>query len=178
MKYTETNINNVIIYIARARRSKHFRVSINSDGNAYATYPCYCSKKELIEFLMTKLDWIVKSQEKMRAKIHEERFGKEELLTRIKYYINKYVEMFNADGYNISVNKVSIRHMTSRLGSCTPSSKSIRFSTELCKYSDRYIEYVVVHELAHLIELNHSKRFWDIVKRYIGDYKKIEKYEE
>ena len=57
-----------------------------------------------------------------------------------------------------------------RFGSCS-SRGSICFSFNLAQYSDDLIDYVVVHELAHLVELNHSKRFWAIVEKYIPDYK-------
>lgn len=177
MKYTEININNVKVYIARAHRSCHFNLSIHQDGNAYATYPWYSSKKELISFLETKLDWIVESQKKIKSKVPTlDRISKEDFKSIIKTNIEKYIKLFSDDGYNIKVKKFSIRHMTTRLGSCTPSANTIRFSTELCKYQDRYIEYIVVHELAHLVECNHSKKFWEIVKKYVPDYKKMEKF--
>lgn len=180
MKYTDILLKDQIIHVARVRHSRHLNVSIHQDGEAYATYPWYSSKKDLLAFLETRYEWIVKSKDKMLEKVsktfnRDARYTDEELLTIIKNYIKKYENIMNADGYDIRVDRISLRHMTTRLGSCTPSNKSIRFSTELNKCSDRYIEYVVVHELAHLVECNHSKRFWDIVKRYINDYKKIEK---
>lgn len=53
-----------------------------------------------------------------------------------------------------------------RYGSCTPSDKTIRISHQLAKMPRFVQEYVVVHELAHLLEGNHGPRFWKLVNRY------------
>jgi len=53
-----------------------------------------------------------------------------------------------------------------RYGSCTPSEKTIRISHQLAKMPRFVLEYVVVHELAHLLEGNHGPRFWKLVNRY------------
>lgn len=53
-----------------------------------------------------------------------------------------------------------------RWGSCTPAQGSIRIATRLAPYPNWVIDYVIVHELAHLAEPNHGKPFWDLVGRY------------
>ncbi len=63
----------------------------------------------------------------------------------------------------------SIRYVTNqnhRFGSCTPSTRTIRLSHRLAEMPTWVLDYVIVHELAHLIEANHSKRFWRLVNRY------------
>lgn len=56
--------------------------------------------------------------------------------------------------------------MTTRWGSCTPGSGAVRLSTRLSSFPDWVIDYVIVHELAHLRHPDHSPRFWEIVHRY------------
>ena len=56
--------------------------------------------------------------------------------------------------------------MTSRWGSCTPATRSIRISTRLAAFPDWVIDYVIVHELAHLDRGDHSAEFWKLVHRY------------
>ena len=70
----------------------------------------------------------------------------------------------------VSYAKVSINSANTRLGSCS-SKKTLNFSYRLMLYPHEAIEYVCVHELAHLIEMNHSRKFWSIVEAYMPDYK-------
>ena len=65
---------------------------------------------------------------------------------------------------------VKITSAKTRWGSCS-SRKNINFSWRLVMASDDVIDYVVVHELAHLIQMNHSPKFWAIVKSVLPDYK-------
>jgi len=63
----------------------------------------------------------------------------------------------------------SIRYVTNqnkRFGSCTPSAGTIRISHRLSSMPKWVIQYVVIHELSHLVELSHNKRFWKLVNRY------------
>jgi predicted metal-dependent hydrolase len=65
---------------------------------------------------------------------------------------------------------VGIRKMTSRWGSCTAKTRRIRLNAALEYCPRECLEYVVVHELAHLRESNHSPRFWAIVADALPDY--------
>ena len=72
----------------------------------------------------------------------------------------------------MSVNPIAVKtnNARTRWGSCS-AKKSINFSWRLVMADDDIIDYVVVHELAHLTELNHSVRFWKIVESILPDYK-------
>ena len=65
--------------------------------------------------------------------------------------------------------------MTSRWGVCNVKSKTVTLNLELIKYDLKYLDYVIVHELSHLIYANHSKDFWNVVSKYVPNYKKIRK---
>ena len=71
---------------------------------------------------------------------------------------------------NVEASAVKINSAKTRWGSCS-SQKSINYSWRLIMASDDIIDYVVVHELAHIIEPNHSDRFWSIVEEIIPDYR-------
>lgn len=67
----------------------------------------------------------------------------------------------------------SVRKMKTEWGSCTPKRRTIRFNSALASKPVAQIEYVVVHELAHLRQANHSSAFWQIVERHIPNYKEL-----
>lgn len=68
-----------------------------------------------------------------------------------------------------------IRKMTSRWGVCNTKDKNITLNLELMKRDIKYLDYVIVHELSHLVYANHSKKFWNVVSENIKDYKDIRK---
>ena len=88
-------------------------------------------------------------------------------------YVYKSFENFkNITG--LFPNKVSIKKMKTRWGSCS-SNKNISINLLLAKYDYIVIDYVILHELCHLIEMNHSYKFWDLVEKYMPNYKEIKK---
>ena len=66
---------------------------------------------------------------------------------------------------------LKILKMTSRWGSCMPKKNQITLNSQLIHYQERFIDYVVIHEYAHLIQPNHSKAFYSIIEKYMPDYK-------
>ncbi len=72
--------------------------------------------------------------------------------------------------------RITIKYMTSRWGSCTPSRNHISMSVRLIHYPKECLEYVLLHEYAHILVPNHSKAFYDVVRKYMPDYKKYSDY--
>ena len=71
----------------------------------------------------------------------------------------------------VSVKRFSIRSMKSRWGSCTPKTHGIRFNLELVKKSPECLEYIVVHELVHLLEASHNNRFKALMDQFYPNWK-------
>jgi predicted metal-dependent hydrolase len=94
---------------------------------------------------------------------------KEKLPPAVLKYVKKYSEKMN-----LYPSRVSFRFNKTRWGSCSPKN-SISFNYYLAQLPDELIEYVVVHELAHIKHKNHSNKFWDEVARYLPDVKKRRK---
>ena len=76
---------------------------------------------------------------------------------------------------NIPPFSLRIRKMTSRWGVCNTKKHIITLNLELIHYNTECLDYVIVHELSHLIEGNHSRAFWQIVEKYYPNYKEIRK---
>lgn len=78
-----------------------------------------------------------------------------------------------ADSMEVIPEYISFRYNKNRWGSCS-STNRISFNYHLIKLSSSLIEYVVIHELAHITFKNHSKDFWKLIQNYLPDYKKKE----
>lgn len=87
------------------------------------------------------------------------------IIDRVNYYNAKY--------FNKPIQQVRLKYNKSNWGSCS-TNKALNFSVRLFFAPDDVIDYVVIHELAHLIEMNHSSQFWKIVSDIMPDYKEKE----
>ncbi len=87
---------------------------------------------------------------------------------RLYYWYDKFTQ-------DIPRPSLRIRKMKTRWGVCNTKTKVITLNTELLKYPERCLDYVVVHELSHLIHPNHSKSFWKVVESYYPNYKEVRK---
>ena len=88
--------------------------------------------------------------------------AKEKIPPRVAYF---------ADVMGVKPKSVRITSAKKRFGSCSPKN-ALCFSLYLMQYPDDAIDYVVVHELAHVLHHDHSARFWSTVARYMPDYKR------
>ena len=92
-------------------------------------------------------------------------FSLEYLIPRVEYFANKMDLKFSA---------IKFRKMKSRWGSCS-NKRVITFNSELVKVKKELIDYVIVHELAHLIHMNHSKNFHSVVENYLPSSRVLRK---
>jgi predicted metal-dependent hydrolase len=70
----------------------------------------------------------------------------------------------------VHVRHLYVQHMKTRWGSCTPAAASIRLNTELARKPPTCLEYILVHELLHLLEPTHNRRFTDLLDRHLPDW--------
>ena len=116
-----------------------------------------------------------KHEEKARQKYISKQLQKllaKEHLEELKYHVNR----LNLNHFNKEINKISYKYTKSRWGACKTQDKEIDISTKLLLAPLPVLEYVITHELAHLIEPNHSPRFWNIVKSIDPSYKQKKKW--
>ena len=129
--------------------------------------------KIIDSFLEKHEEWIKKHLE--AEKVRSERFEClseekiKELKKEAKRYFNYKTEYF-ANIMGIKYGRITITSAKTRFGSCS-SKGNISYSYRLMLYPEAAREYVVVHELAHVCEMNHSKRFYAIVERFLPDYR-------
>jgi predicted metal-dependent hydrolase len=89
--------------------------------------------------------------------------------------VSQRVEEINAHTFRQPIKSVNLKYNHSNWGSCSRSG-NVNLSTRLL-FAPRFVQdYVILHELAHLIEMNHSDRFWALVERYMPNYPEAEKW--
>ena len=75
----------------------------------------------------------------------------------------------------VQVKKLFVRKMKSHWGSCNCEKQTLRLNSELAKRGTEYLEYVIVHEMLHIIEKSHNRRFYRLLEQYLPDWKNIRK---
>lgn len=89
--------------------------------------------------------------------------------------ITERVLALNKRYFNKSIQSVNLKYNHSNWGSCS-SRTNVNLSTRLLFAPDVVIDYVIIHELAHLVEMNHSPRFWKVVEKAMPNYEEQEKW--
>ncbi|HSP87407.1 MAG TPA: SprT family zinc-dependent metalloprotease [Ignavibacteriaceae bacterium] len=92
---------------------------------------------------------------------------------RAKFYIPLRVKELSEKS-GLIYKGITIRSQKTRWGSCTAGGK-LSFNYKLMRFKKEIIDYVIIHELCHLKEMNHSKKFWNLVENYCPNYKKLKK---
>ena len=170
------NITDVKV-IKSARKTA--AIEITRTGEVIVRVPYSVKDKYIQSLLSSKREWIEMKLSDLRITGNREEsverltedgikklaaLAKEVLPQRIAHY---------AEVLDVKYGKITIRNQKTRWGSCS-SKGNLNFNCLLMLCPDNVIDYVVVHELCHLIHHNHSKRFWNEVERVLPDYKKRE----
>jgi predicted metal-dependent hydrolase len=144
--------------VVEVRRSQRRRrtVSAYRDGERVVVLiPAQFSRAE-------ENEWVDKMLARLAAREQPRKLGDTQLMARARRLTARYLPDYE-------VEPVSVRWVTNqngRWGSCTPADQTIRISDRLQDMPDWVIDYVLLHELAHLVVPSHSGRFWALVGRY------------
>ena len=150
-------------------------LQVKNDLKIVVRSPKGISKKAIEKFVSDHTDWIKFQIEKLKA-LPSLPQGDDDinvLKLKTKEIIAQRIDVYSKL-MNLKPERVSISSAKKRFGSCS-SKGNLNFSFRLALYPVEAIDYVIVHELAHLKEMNHSKRFWKIVEKYLPDYKERQK---
>jgi predicted metal-dependent hydrolase len=172
MRINDSEFGEVIV--RKSALAKNIRFSISTSGRLQMSVPTYTSTFLAKRFLNTNRERIreelpLKNPEEQRARDYQKKIlmkkAKEYLPYRLEYYAKLY-------GY--AYDKCRLTHANTRWGSCS-SRKTISLNIGLMKIPEELRDYVILHELAHLNHMNHSRDFWEEVKRHDKNYKLHEK---
>lgn len=209
------------VTIVHHHRSKHIRLSIQSDGSLRVSAPNSVSHAKIQQFIASQQNWIKKQVQKQANTLTLETdqyvyiFGKkyqkelssppkhplgvfiqdqtlvistlqirrgpltkqEKHDSRIQRFLKKtarhYITQrtqYQAKKMNLTFGTITLRKQKTRWGSCS-SDGNLSFNWQLVHFEPKIIDYVIIHELAHRVHMNHSAQFWALVAKYDGNYK-------
>lgn len=170
------------VTVIRSNR-KTVAIQVNSDLSVTVRAPRSVSEKDIEEILKKKEAWISKHIEKIKETKERVEAEPTEKLTREKVIalaeealkvIPERVEYF-AKVIGVTYGKITVRNQKTRWGSCS-SKGNLNFNCLLMLAPPEVLDYVVVHELCHRKQMNHSKAFWLEVEKVLPDYKEARKW--
>lgn len=186
-------------YTLQRKSVKYVRIKITPKGEVIVVAPMRVPISEVEHWVNTKKEWVNQHLQKIASRQQVSTFNlqenevlilgeafrvnfdtsNKELLTQWykiqakAYIVPKVQELAAKYGFNVS--KIFIRDTKSKWGSCS-SKDNIGLNYNLIKTPPRIIEYVIVHELCHLREFNHSPAFWSEVGKYFPEYKQAKEW--
>lgn len=171
--------NRDIDYTRRVvKRSKSIKLSVNHDGQVVVSSSRYVPQFIINKFLKDKSDWIIEKIDnaiKVNGGALKSKAEKQDEYLKYKYVALKSVEerleYFNKF-YDFKWGRITIRNQKTRWGSCSKKG-NLNFNYKIALLSPKSSDYIIVHELCHLGEFNHGKKFWDLVAIAVPDYKEI-----
>ena len=171
---------NMNIKVIRSKR-KTISIQIRSSDEIIIRAPLRMPMRDIRSFIDRNKGWIdinlkkfEKREEDLKSISPLTEMEIQELIENAKRVIKQRVDYY-APIVGVDYGRITIRNQKTRWGSCS-SKGNLNFNVALMRMPLEVLDYVVVHELCHRIEMNHSPRFWKEVERIIPDYKKHEKY--
>ena len=175
-------IESVKFTLRTSTRARHLRLSISREKGLIVTVPARMPtrirERAIDQLLSEKAEWIQKMQAYFdslpppllpKASRGDYKKYKQQALAlavdRVTYFNQRY---------GFTVNSISVRNQKTRWGSCSRKG-NLNFNYKIVLLPQTLADYIIVHEICHLKEMNHSPKFWALVSRTTPDYKNMRK---
>lgn len=159
---------------------KTLSVQITREGNIVVRAPKRMAKRLIVKFLKENEDWIRTRQQEIKeasySQISKGLTEKERAyyIEQAKVVISKKAAYY-AQIMGVTYNRITIRDQKTRWGSCSAKG-NLNFNWKLMLAPEKVLDYVVIHELAHRREMNHSSRFYAVLAEVMPEYKEWQKW--
>ena len=161
-KLLKENKKNIEIMIDKVKKQEEFKEKFLIFGKSYDIIYNESYKDVILE------NNLIKCSNEIALSKYLEKYIYTIYLEHLMYWYNKFEE-------KIPEPNLKIRTMKTRWGVCNRKNNNITLNKELHRYDIECLDYVIIHELSHFIEPNHSKSFWTIVYKYCPNYKELRK---
>lgn len=173
--------NRYTIEVTRKRiKNMYLRVK-DTDGTLSVSAPYGMGDTEIRKFVESKSDWIERTMQEMLVarQLKEQEpvlapFMEREIRLGLKRQLQRLIDKWEPV-MGVKSAGFTIKKMKTRWGSCNVKSHHLNFNLLLAKVPPECAEYVVVHELTHLLEPSHNARFWSLMEYYLPGSKELRK---
>jgi hypothetical protein len=166
----------VIYFLNKSKKARNLSISVDYDAKVKVTIPnrFYFYDYKVEKFLLEKSKWILKKIDYFKKRrfnfslVQNQGVFSEDKLKALDF-VSRRIEELNKF-YKFKYKKVSVKNQKTRWGSCSRKG-NLNFNYKILFLKSDLADYLIIHELCHLKEMNHSKRFWDLVAKSVSDYK-------
>jgi len=165
-------------FLCKSLRARRIRLSVAIGGVVSITTPWHCGEQKAIDILHDKTSWVLQKIEYFKKVGQISKLGgsRKDFLQnkeKARALVEKLIAEINCDKKFV-FKRIAIKNNKTRWGSCSRK-KNLNFNYQIISLPEQSAKYLVVHELCHLKEMNHSYRFWNLVGEYVPDYKILSK---
>lgn len=162
--------------LRKSKRARRMRIAVYTDSAIVVTTPFSLQQTIIEQFIREKSGWLISKiaffkQFKGRSIFSN---NKKDYLKHKESAYTLAIERVNHFNkiYNFKFNKINIKNQKTRWGSCSRKG-NLNFNYKIALLPRRIADYIIVHEVCHLGEFNHSKKFWKLVEKAIPNYTQI-----
>lgn len=162
------------------KRMKNLYLRVKETGDIVeVSAPLPVTDREIEQFVMGRMDWIAGAKRRLEERLREEAekpvlvpFQEREMRRALKKEIEELLAYWEPR-MGVRSEGFTVKKMKTRWGSCNVKTHHLNFNFSLAQVPRPYVEYVVVHELTHLLEPSHNRRFWDLMEHYLPGSKQL-----
>lgn len=169
------NGGTLVVYELTYKKIRNINLRIGIDGKVKVSAPYGVPDSRIEKFLSDKRDFITRAYGRA-VKIQKEaavEVSKSAVYAKFDKILKECYKKF--EEYSLPFPMLKVRKMKCRWGSCNVVKKTVTLNSALYFKDDGIIEYVVCHELTHLVHADHSKKFYSVLSKILPDYKERER---
>jgi predicted metal-dependent hydrolase len=177
-KLIAINKEDISYTLRKSKRARKMRLAVYCDGSVVVTTPHWMGQILAERFIREKAGWLARKIAffKERKTLIVKKGTRGEYLKHkenTRALVKERLEYFNSF-YGFNFKTINIKNQKTRWGSCSKKG-NLNFNYKLALLAPHLADYIIVHELCHLAEFNHSRKFWDLVAKTIPEHKRLRK---
>lgn len=171
--------NRVVNYVVRRSKiAKRMRLAVYCDGNFIVTVPQTFPSNSIDSYVIAKSQWVISKLDFFDGLNKKQKFilgtdGYDKYKNNTIEMISERLTTLNKKYYKLRFNRITIKNQKTRWGSCSKK-RNLNFNYKVLFLPPKIRDYIIVHELCHLKEFNHSRKFWNLISKSIPNYEEIQ----